>query len=85
MRTIHFRGLQGIEKLRFSRLNKAAELVTAARRGDAHLLCLPEEHWRRIPAHGPDPYERDLAYCRNRMREQKIRTELEFKSQPSNR
>jgi putative transposase len=60
------KALQVIEKLRASRLNKAAELVAAAVHETLTYYAFPEEHWRRIRTN--NPLERILREIRRRTR-----------------
>jgi transposase-like protein len=60
------KALQVIEKLRASRLNKAAELVAAAVHETLTYYAFPAEHWRRIRTN--NPLERILREIRRRTR-----------------
>jgi transposase-like protein len=60
------KAVQVIEKLRGSRLTKAAELVAAAVEETLAYYAFPEEHWRRIRTN--NPLERILREIRRRTR-----------------
>jgi putative transposase len=55
-----------IEKLRASRLTRAAELAEAAVEGTLTYYAFPEEHWRRVRTN--NPLERILREIRRRTR-----------------